>query len=225
MLKLVVTISQLRRMRANSDQLMERIFQLVTNHTVELSWVFPDTSTLLNEKKYQDINEEILFGLGFPRILITGESAKSGTSNAELATLAPIRTMYNFRNKIIEVIRDICAEVSLRNSFKSAPTVEFGMLNLQGFADFLNGLTKLYDSSALSRTDLARTLGFDFFDQLEKLEKENKELAKRGLPTVGPNPFGSPQTNTPGQPNTNQPKKPENGENTSKPNNKPTTTV
>jgi hypothetical protein len=199
------------RMRANSDQLMERIFQLVTNHTVELSWVFPDTSTLLDEKKYQDINEEILFGLGFPRILITGESAKSGTSNPELATLAPVRTMYNFRNKIIEVIRDICAEVSLRNNFKSAPTVEFAMLNLQGFADFLNGLTKLYDASALSRTDLARTLGFDFYDQLEKLEKENKELIKRGLPTVGPNPFGSPQTN---QANQNQPKKPENGQET-----------
>lgn len=212
------------RMRANSDQLMERIFQLVTNHTVELNWVFPDTAILLNEKKYQDINEEILFGLGFPRILITGESARSGTSNPELATLAPVRTMYNFRNKIIEVIRDICAEVSLRNNFKSAPTVEFAMLNLQAFADFLNGLTKLYDASALSRTDLARTLGFDFYDQLEKLEKENKELTKRGLPTVGPNPFGSPQTNTPGQTNKNKPEngqeEDQNGENTDTNNNK-----
>lgn len=183
------------RMRGNSEQLMERIFQLITNHTVELNWIFPDSQILLNDKKYEDINQEILFGLGFPRVLITGESARSGTSDPELATLAPVKTMENFRRKIIEVIRDICIEVSLRNKFKSAPTVEFAGLNLHAFADFVAGLTQLYNASALSRTDLARVYGYDFLDQLDKLEVENKELVKKGLPTVGPNPFGSPATN------------------------------
>jgi mRNA-degrading endonuclease RelE of RelBE toxin-antitoxin system len=183
------------RMRANSDQLMERIFQLFTNHTVELNWIFPNAEILLNDKKYEDINQEILFGLGFPRTLITGEAAKTGTSDPEIATLAPVKTMENFRGKVIEVIRDICTETSLRNGFKSAPTVEFAKLNLYAFRDLLVGLEKLYNASALSRTDLARTLGYDFLDQLEKLDKENKELIKRGLPTVGPNPFGSPVNN------------------------------
>jgi hypothetical protein len=182
------------RMRGNSDQLMERIFQLVTNHTVELNWIFPNSEILTNEKKYDDINQEILFGLGFPRVLITGESARSGTSDPELATLAPVKTMENFRRKIIEVIRDICIEVSLRNGFKSAPTVEFAGLNLHAFADFVAGLTQLYNASALSRTDLARVYGYDFLDQLEKLQQENAELTKRGLPTVGPSPFSSPDT-------------------------------
>jgi hypothetical protein len=185
-------------MRGNSEQLMERVFQLITNHTVELAWVFPNTEILMNEKKYDDINQEILFGLGFPRVLITGETAKSGTSDPELATLAPVKTMENFRRKIIEVIRDICIEVSLRNGFKSAPNVEFAVLNLHSFGDFVNGLSKLYDSSALSRTDLARVYGYDFVDQLDKLEDENLELKKRGLPTVGPNPFGSPVNNSAG---------------------------
>jgi len=189
--------SQLR-MRANSDQLMERIFQLVTNHTVNMEWIFPNVEILLNEKKYDDINQEILFGLGFPRVLITGESARSGTSDPELATLAPVKTMQNFRSKIIEVIKDICTEVAVRNSFKSAPVVEFAALNLHAFADFVNFMSKLYDASALSRTDMARFGGVDFLDQLEKLDKENQELTKRGLPTVGPNPFGSPATNTSG---------------------------
>jgi hypothetical protein len=191
------------RMRGNSEQLMERIFQLVTNHTVELAWVFPNVEILLKESKYDDINQEILFGLGFPRVMITGESAKSGTSNAELATLSPVKTMDNFRRKIIEVIRDICTEVSLRNNFKSAPIVEFAALNLHAFAEFMAALKQLYDASALSRTDLARGLGYDFTDQLDKLEAENNELTSRGLPTVGPNPFGSPATNQPGNPTQN----------------------
>lgn len=194
--------SQLR-MRGNSDQLMERIFQLVTNHTVSMEWIFPNVEILLKETKYDDINQEILFGLGFPRVMITGESAKSGTSNAELATLSPVKTMENFRRKIIEVIKDICTEVSLRNNFKSAPAVEFAALNLHAFAEFMAALKQLYDASALSRTDLARGLGYDFTDQLDKLEEENNELTKRGLPTVGPNPFGSPATNQPGNPTQN----------------------
>jgi hypothetical protein len=207
--------SQLR-MRGNSDQLMERIFQLVTNHTVELSWVFPDSSILLDNNKYEDINQEILFGLGFPRVLITGEAAKSGTSNAELATLAPVRTMENFRSKIIEVIKDICTEVAIRNHFKSSPIVEFATLNLHAFADFTAALEKLYNASALSRTDLAKMLGFDFLDQLEKLDAENKELQSRGLPTVGPNPFGSPATNQPTDNTKTQDNKPQDGK-TAKP--------
>lgn len=185
------------RMRGNNDQLMERVFQLLTNHTVELSWVFPNSEILLNERKYDDINQEILFGLGFPRVLITGEAAKSGTSNPELATLGPVKTMENFRKKIIEVIKDITAEVSIRNNFKSAPDVEFAGLNLHAFSDFVAFVTQLYNSSALSRTDLAKIGGYDFFDQMDKLEVENKELTSRGLPVVGPNPFGSPATNLP----------------------------
>lgn len=188
------------RMRGNSDQLMERIFQLITNHTVEMAWVFPDVETLLKEGKYDDINQEILFGLGFPRVMITGEAAKSGTSNSELATLSPVKTMDNFRRKIIEVIKDICVEVALKNNFKSAPVVEFAALNLHAFSEFMQALQQLYDASALSRTDLAKVLGYDFTDQLDKLEAENNELTARGLPTVGPNPFGSPATNTPGTP-------------------------
>lgn len=201
------------RMRGNSDQLMERVFQLLTNHTVELNWIFPNTEVLLNEKKYDDINQEILFGLGFPRVLITGETAKSGTSNAELATLGPVKTMESFRRKIIEVIRDITAEVAMRNNFKSAPDVEFAGLNLHAFADFVTFTTQLYNSSALSRTDMAKIGGYDFYDQLDKIEAETQELTKRNLPTVGPNPFGSPATNLPGtntnggDPNQEQPAK------------------
>lgn len=179
------------RMRGNSEQLMERIFQLITNHTVEMEWIFPNMDVLVNTEKYSDINQEILFGLGFPRVLITGESQRSGSSDPELAMIAPIKTMENFRSKIIEVIRNICNEVALRNNFKSAPTVEFKALSLHSFSDFITGISKLYDASAMSRTDLGKVYGVDFLEQVDKLEQENVELTSRGLPTFGPTPFGS----------------------------------
>lgn len=179
------------RMRGNSEQLMERIFQLVTNHTVELEWVFPNSDLLRDVDKYSDINQEILFGLGFPRVLITGESARTGTSDPELAMLAPVKTMENFRNKIIEVIRDICYEVAIRNNFKSAPNIEFKTLNLHSFATFVTGLEKLYNASAVSRKSMAKVFGYDFKEELDEIALENQELTKRGLPLFGPNPFSS----------------------------------
>lgn len=197
------------KLRGNNEQLFERVFQLVTNHTVEIAWVFPNVEILLNEKKYEDINQEILFGLGFPRVLITGESQRTGTSDPELAMLAPVKTMENFRSKIIEVIRDICTKVAMENGFRNSPNVEFKALSLHNFADFINGLSKLYDASALSRTDLARVYGVDFMDQVEKLEQENKELTQRGLPTFGPTPFGSNQGPQTGQTSTGNDSKPE----------------
>lgn len=179
------------RLRGNSEQLMERIFQLITNHTVELNWVFPESAILLDTEKYADINQEILFGLGFPRVLITGESQRSGASDPELAMIAPIKTMEDFRKKIIEVIRNICREVALRNGFKNPPQVEFQALNLHSFRDFIDGLSKLYDASALSRTTLAQVYGKDFNEELDLLTAENEELTSRGLTPFGPTPFGS----------------------------------
>jgi len=198
------------QMRSNNQLDLERIFQLITNHTVEINWVFPNVELLLDSAKYEDINQEILFGLGFPRILITGESARSGSSDPEMALIGPIRTMENFRKKIIEVIRDICKEVSDLNGFKSVPTVYFKEINMHKFSDFITGLMKLYEVSAVSRTDLAEVYGYDFLDQLDKITTERKELTKRGLPEVGLTPYSSPGLQAPGS-NTPQEPKPKKG--------------
>jgi len=167
---------------------LERIFQLITNHTVDINWVFPDTKPLLDVAKYNDINEEILFGLGFPRVLITGEALRSGTSDPEIATLSPLKTAESFRRHILEVIKDICTEISKQNGFKSVPSVQFKSINLHKFSDVLEGLVKLYDSSAISRTTLDKEFGYDFDAEVDIMENEMKSLRDRGLSEFGPTP-------------------------------------
>lgn len=189
--------------RFNTNQNLERIFQLLTNHTVQLNWVFPDTAVLLNENKYKDINQEILFGLGFPQVLITGESQRTGTSDPELAMIAPVKTMENFREKIIKVVKEICKQVALQNSFSGIPEVNFSSLNLHAFADFMAALDKLYAVSGVSRTAYGEALGYDFTEQLDYLKEENDELVASGLPEFGPTP-NSRNPNNPLKGNTNQ---------------------
>lgn len=198
-------IRQQLRMRGRNQDVLERIFQLITNHTVEINWVFPDTATLLDVNKYNDINQEILFGLGFPRVLITGEAQKSGTSDSEIATLSPIKTAESFRSRVLEVIRDICIQISKENGFTSVPTVEFKSINLHKFQDFLNGLIQLYNSAAISRTTLGNEFGYDFMAEVDLLEKEKKELESRGLQEFGATPNSRNPLLTDGQDPSNQP--------------------
>jgi hypothetical protein len=184
-------LTQLRtqlRLRGRNDETLERIFQLITNHTVDIKWIFPDTATLLNTDKYADINEEILFGLGFPRLLITGETKRSGTSDAEIATLSPIKTTEEFRRKITEVLQTVCTEIAQRNHFSSVPIVKFKAIQLHKFADFLQYLSKLYDASAISRTTLGDEFGYDFTQEVDLLKMEQDELKKRNLAEFGATP-------------------------------------
>lgn len=215
--------SQLR-MRGTSQQTLERIFQLITNHTVEINWVFPDTKALLDTEKYSDINQEILFGLGFPRVLITGEAQKSGTSDSEIATLSPVKTAENFRAKILEVIKDICIEISKRNGFTSVPTVQFKSINLHKFQDFLSGLIQLYNSAAISRTSLGNEFGYDFNAEADLMSQEKDKLESLGLQEFGPSPNsrdpnlgGDTQPQTPKEENNNKQKSTKKPAKTTKP--------
>ena len=175
-------------MRFQTDLNLERIFQLITNHTVDISWVFPETGLLTERGRYDDINEEILFGLGFPRILITGESAKTGTSNPEVAIMSPVKTMESIRRKILKVVKDICKTVAEDNNFK-VPMVKFTALNLHSFVDFMTNLEKLYNMSGVSRSSVSEYLGYDFEEEADKLETEEALIKEKGLSEFGQQPF------------------------------------
>lgn len=171
--------------RFSSKKDLERIFQLLTAHTVNIEWIFPDTKELLNDVKYKDINLEILYALGFPKTLIVGESEKSNTGDPEMSMIGPVKTMENFRRKILEVIKAVCAEVALANRFKTAPIVSFAQLNLHNFNDLLTGLNKLYEIGGLSREAFDTMLGYDFQEQLDKRTDEQNKIDKAGIPQVG----------------------------------------
>ena len=168
---------------------VERTYQLITNHTVELKWIYPDSAALLDDKKYVDINQEIMFGLGFPEVLITGSSIKT-QGDSELVASSPVKTMDVMRRQVVEVIRSVCAEIAIKNKFKTPPAVEFKVLNLRKFNDFITALTKLYEIGGVSRESFAEYLGYDFKEELDKRAEEEKQLQKSGVPVVGPSPFG-----------------------------------
>lgn len=188
---------------------IESIFQLFTDHTVELNWVFPNVEMLLSETKYKEVNQEIIFALGFPRTLISGESERSNAADPEYASIAPVKTMENFRNKILNVLNNIVYEIATRNGFSSVPDISFKPINLYDFQTFLQALQILLDTGSLSRESLGNIFGYSFKDELEKRAEEQKLLEESGVPEFQPTPNSrAPEIpgNT-GEQTNNQPKK------------------
>lgn len=194
---------------------IERIFQLFTNHTVEIEWIYPPLDALLNDDKYISINEDIFSSLGFPAILTTGESKRSNTSDPEFATLSPVKTMVKMQNQILILLRDVVKELSKENNLNDVPEVRFRPISLLSFKNFIEGLKNLYDTGNLSRSTFADAFGYNFEEEAKQLEVDKEVMEEHGLEDFAPRPFsnqpgqpGKSPTNTTGKPTT-QPKKEE----------------
>ena len=188
------------RWRDSNNREIERIFQLFTNHTVTIEWIFPDVTALLDEAKYQNVNADIMNAFGFPKILITGETDRSQSSDASVALISPEKTLESIRRKIIRIIRRVLLKVADENNFKEIPEIRFAPMNLRSFAEFLDGLQYVYDTGNLSRTDLAKALGYDFMEQIKKRAEENEVILDLNVPEFAP----VPHSNTPNSGQTDQ---------------------
>src|SRR3990167_1525999 len=171
---------------------VERIFQLFTNHTVDISWVFPDVAALLNDSKYRDVNRDIFYALGFPAILVTGETERSSASDAEFAMLSPVKTMETVRRKILFILNGMLQETFTLNGLKGDTKLRFAPINLYSFEIFTKALQALYESGNISRTSYAKVFGYNLSDEFEQKEEEQEMIDSMDLPEFAPQPF-SPQ--------------------------------
>lgn len=169
---------------------MERVFQLFSNHTLDISWIMPDVTALLDNSKYEAVDTDILFGLGFPRIMLTGETAKTGTSQAEFALLSPAETIKSIRDSLLIWPKEIYRQVKEKNGFENLPEPKFSEVRLYDIAKLLTVADKLYERGVLSKTALARTGGFDFeSEELPQRIVEQKWIDEAGIPEFPLMPF------------------------------------
>jgi hypothetical protein len=161
---------------------------------------------MLNQDKYEAVNQDIFFALGFPRILLSGETVRSATSQAEFAMFSPAETIKRFREEILTWVIKLVDEVQERNNLEHKVTPKFEELRIYDLAKLAEMVKILFQSNALSLTSLAKALGFDFEDEVVMKARERELLEQFDLPESQPVPF-SPAPSVPGQ-NQQQEEKP-----------------
>jgi predicted HTH domain antitoxin len=177
---------------------IDRVFQLFANHTLEIQWIYPDTEAMLNESKYEAVNQDIFNALGIPRILVSGETLRSATSQAEFAMFSPAETINRVREHILEFIEDLVDEIKERNKFENKVNIYFEELRLYDLEKLAQVAVQLYQNNAISLTSLAGIAGYNFEDELEKKSNERELMKEFGVPEFPALPF-SPQPQVPGQ--------------------------
>jgi len=176
---------------------VERIFQLFGNHTLDISWVYPDTAAMMDDKKYDAVNEDIFFALGFPRILVSGETQKSATSQAEFAMFSPAESIKRVREELLIWVSDLIKEMQENNRLKNRVVPHFLELRLYDISKLSSVAATLYDSGAISLTSLANSAGYNFRDEVYSKAEERKLMDKLGVPEIPAKPYSP----TPGTPN------------------------
>ena len=179
---------------------VERIFQLFSNHTLEIEWVFPDTEALLSDSKYKEVNRDIFYGLGFPAILATGETERTGSSDAEYAMLSPTQTMEVYRRKIIGVLDGVVAETLKQNGMKGTTELRFKPINLSSFRFFVDAMIKLYETGNISKETFVEQFGMNYSDEFERRENEKEMMDDSDLEEFPEQPFSKPAGTQPVKP-------------------------
>jgi hypothetical protein len=187
--QLEVLKQKMKWRETSSSKDMERIFQLFGNHTLDISWVFPDSTTLLDDNKYKNVNQDISIALGFPRILVTGETERTQTSDAEIATISPLNTMERIRESIFPIVSRIIDTIVVENKLGGNPDVQFKPINMMAASAFVDGLIELYNSGNLSRESYGAAFGFDLHEELNKRATEKELLDELDLDEFAPVPF------------------------------------
>lgn len=178
----------------NQPNNVERVFQLFGNHTLDINWVYPDTQAMLDKAKYESVNEDIFYALAFPRILISGETQRSATSQAEFAMFSPAETIKRIREDLLRYITLLISEIKKTNNLKHSTVPRFPEIRLFDIEKLAKVASQLYQANAISLTSLAKSADYNFDDEVVMKSKDQDLLNKYGLPETPAMPFSKNQT-------------------------------
>lgn len=177
----------------------EAIYKLFTNHTVKISWSYPPLDALLSDEKFSEPNADIFLALGFPRILIIGETLRSNSGQAITTTMGPIAALEEMRNSIIEWITYLYEDLAKKNNFDNIPKATFAPITSSEIVELIKYAVDAAGQGYISRNTIAKMLGTDFNSEIEQIRYEDNTLNNIKEQDVNlKNPDTSPEDNTRG---------------------------
>ena len=155
-------------------EMMQRLFPLFTNHTTKLSWIQPDVAALLDQEKFRQVNDEISEGLGFAKILVTGESRNAQASEVSTWAIQPM--MEELREMILEWLTPVYEEAQELNGFRQVPEPNFTPIRLQDFIKTAAVFAQAFKEGNVSRTTRAQMMGLNFETEVELMKDEKNAM-------------------------------------------------
>jgi len=177
----------------------EAVYKLFTNHTVKISWSYPPLDALLSDEKFSEPNADIFLALGFPRILLIGETLRSNSGQAITTTMGPIAALEEMRNTIVQWINSIYEDLANKNNFDNIPLPAFAPITSSEVVELIKYAVDAAGKGYISRNTIAKMLGTDFNSEIEQRLYEDNTLNNiEKEKVVVEDPKGNPEDNTRG---------------------------
>ncbi len=170
----------------NQQSSTERVYNLFTNHTVDIKWVVPPFDALLSDKKYDTANMDIFFALGFPRILLVGETERSNSSDNRVAMLGTLSTIQEIQKDVLQWVRHLYQRVADANNFTRIPEPYFSPVSLADAGTLIQYMANMLDKGVISKETAASFYSTDYDSESDQIRYEIDNNPTPEIPETAP---------------------------------------
>ncbi len=159
---------------------------LVWDSMIDLKVEYPPVKDILGSEKYEQVDKDIMTGLGVPDILLGGNGANFSNAFLQLKTLTE-RLEY-VRVRTLEWLRKEIKLIMEAQGWKTPPHIVFERTNLKDEMAQKQLLIQMFDRNLLSAETLQKEFQADFIVELERSRREEKVRQENPgvMPKQGP---------------------------------------
>lgn len=156
---------------------MKKTSLATTNNWAEVKFVQADMQYLYQNDKYKDVNNDILSAGGISGIIVSGVAKDGSTfASAQVSLQTAEKRIAQARKKFERMMDYINAVICAKGIVKTdrVPKFRFNPLDLQNNSRFQETCLKLWEKGAVSTRTTLETTGFDFGQEIERIDVEQK---------------------------------------------------
>jgi len=157
---------------------------IIWDSLIEMEDYYPPIDKILGPEKYEQVNRDILIGLGIPEVLIGGHGANFSNSFIQLKTV--IEKLEYIREKIVEWLTEELSLINEAMGFKTLPLIKFNNMNLRDENVERALITGLLDRGVVSPEAVLEVYGRDFNVEVERMQQQKQLFEEKGLELKGP---------------------------------------
>lgn len=147
---------------------------IVWDDLITIENVFPPTEKMLSEAKYQQVNKDILSGIGVPEFLVSGSASKGGFANAFLAARTLLERLEPGRKLFVEWVKKQFEEIRAALGFQKAAWIKMHNTSLKDQEVEQRFLLEMVDRNLISAQTLVERAGENFDIELQRMKNEDK---------------------------------------------------
>lgn len=157
-----------------ADQLL---YKLYTDHTVKIEYIYPELQALLTPQKYEAVDADIFMAMGFSRVLLVGESAKSNAGAGPQIILGPLSMLEELRTRLLYWVKSLYKDLAELNNFTHFPAPFFDPLVASDITTLISNAHTALESGVISKNTYANLYGTNFENEQRQIRHEVEAVA------------------------------------------------